>query len=408
MEPSGAGAMRVLQINTVCGTGSTGRIATDIHNCLVNNGHESYIAYGRGYPRKCNNAIKIGSQWDVYSHVALTRLLDKHGLGSAKATKSLIHHIDSLNPDIIHLHNIHGYYINYEILFEYIKERNRPVVWTLHDCWAFTGHCAHFDFIGCEKWKVQCNICPQTYRYPKSLLRDNSGDNYLRKRRSFTGVNELVLISPSKWLARLVTESFLGEYHIEVIHNGIDVTCFKPIESHFRVKRNLNNKFIILGVANRWEGRKGLRYFVELCEQLEEDEVIVLVGLDKKQLKNLPKKIIGMTRTDSLEELVGIYSAADVFVNPTLEDNFPTTNLEALACGTPVITFDTGGSSESIGQNCGYVVSKGDLEGLVTAIRRVKRHEKLYYRDSCVNHVRENFNKEQIFKKYLKIYENVL
>ncbi|AZR73927.1 glycosyl transferase [Anoxybacter fermentans] len=396
--------MKVLQINSVCGIGSTGRIATDIHNILIENGHESYIAYGRDEARGCDTSIRIGSKFDNYMHVVKTRLFDKHGFGSRKATAEFLNKVEKLNPDIIHLHNIHGYYINIELLFKYLKKANKPVVWTLHDCWAFTGHCAYFDYVGCDKWKTICYSCPQKKGYPSSILLDNSKNNYNKKKEIFTGVKNMTIVTPSNWLAGLVKQSFLEEYPVKVINNGIDLEVFKPTASNFRKKYNLENKFIILGVASVWEHRKGYKYFIELSKKIKKDEVIVMVGLTEKQKNKLPNNIIGITRTNNVRELVEIYSAADVFINPTLEDNFPTTNLEALACGTPVITFNTGGSKESVDENCGFVVQKGNIDELIYTIRKIKGQSKSSYSRQCVEKAKALYNKKDNFKKYLELY----
>ena len=394
--------MKVLQINSVCGIGSTGRIATDIHNILIEQGHESYIAYGRDLPKNCENAIRIGTKIDNYTHVAKTRLLDKHGFGSIQATKEFINRIKDIDPDIIHLHNIHGYYINVEILFNYLKEANKPVVWTLHDCWSFTGHCSHFDYIGCNKWKTGCFNCPQKQEYPKSILIDNSEQNFHRKSEAFTGVENLTIVTPSKWLAQLVNESFLNDYRIEIIHNGIDLEVFKPTKSSFRKKYNLQNKFIILGVASTWTNRKGLEEFVKLSHELDKDEVIVLVGVTNYQIKQLPKNIIGIRRTNSIEELAEIYTAADVFVNPTLEEVLGMTNIEALACGTPVVTFDTGGSPECIDNNTGIVVEKGNLKQLRKAIFNIK--ENSFNESTLIERSRKLYNNNERYQEYLDLY----
>lgn len=396
--------MKVLQINSVCGIGSTGRIATDIHNILIEQGHQSYIAYGRDLPKNCDNAIIIGNKIDNYTHVAKTRLLDKHGFGSKQATIEFIDKIKELDPDIIHLHNIHGYYINVEILFNYLKEASKPVVWTLHDCWSFTGHCAYFDYVGCDKWKIGCYSCPEKKAYPSSLIFDNSKNNYLNKKRIFTGVKNLTIVTPSQWLANLVQESFLNEYPVNVINNGIDLNTFRPNEGDFRKKFNLNGKFIILGVASVWDRRKGLKYFVELADKVSEDEVIVLVGLTEKQMNQIPENIIGITRTNNVEELVDIYSSADVFVNPTLEDNFPTTNLEALACGTAVITFDTGGSPESIDKITGIEIENRTSNQIYEVISKLRRSP--FRKNACVEKGKE-FDKSKKFMEYVKLYESV-
>lgn len=395
--------MKVLQINSVCGIGSTGRIATDIHNILLEQGHESYIAYGRGKPLYCDNTIRIGNKLDNYIHAAKTRLFDLHGFGSKKATKEFIKKVVEIDPDVIHLHNVHGYYLNIEILFNFLKEYNKPVVWTLHDCWSFTGHCSYFDYVGCERWKTGCYDCPQKKLYPSSIILDNSKSNYYKKKRLFTGLKNLTIITPSKWLLELVKQSFLNEYPVECIYNGIDLSIFKPSNniSNIRAKYGLEGKFVILGVANVWSRRKGLSYFFELAEKLKENIKIILVGLSDNQLKYIPNDIIGIKRTTNIRELADIYSCADVFINPTLEDNFPTTNIEALACGTPVITFNTGGSPESIDDKTGFVIEKGSIKELIDKIMIVKSG--YLSRNQC----RERailFDKYDKFNKYIKLY----
>ena len=392
--------MRVLQINSVCGIGSTGRIATDIHDILIGQGHESYIAYGRDLSRNCDTSIRIGNKIDNYLHVALTRVFDKTGFGSKKATLEFIKKIKVLDPDIIHLHNIHGYYINIELLFDYLKKANIPIVWTLHDCWSFTGHCAHFDFIKCSKWVTGCFDCPQKSSYPTSILADNSIKNYQIKKNIFTGVKNLTIVSPSKWLAELVKQSFLKEYPIEVINNGIDLNIFKPTLSKFRD----NNKFMILGVANIWNTKKGLEYFIELSKMISDEETIVLVGVSEKQKTKLPPNIIGITRTNNTHELAEIYSASDVFVNPTLEEVMGLTNIEALACGTPVITFKTGGSVECVDSQTGVVVEKGNLVKLRTEIINIKNGNKKYQKNNLVQWAKSKYDKQERCADYINHY----
>ncbi|MBP8994262.1 MAG: glycosyltransferase, partial [Bacteroidales bacterium] len=298
--------MKILQINTVCGIGSTGKIAADIHKMLIEQGHESIIAYGRGTAHNCDSTIKIGNNLDFYKHALKTRMLDKHGFGSKKATRKLIERVKNYNPDVIQLHGLTGYYINIEILFNFLKEYNKPIVWTLHACWAFTGHCSHFDYANCYKWETHCQKCPQKTSFPKSIFIDNSYNNFEKKKKLFTGLDKLTLVTPSEWLAKLVKRSFLKDYTVKVINNGIDLSVFKPSPSNFRKRYNLENKFIILGVANKWEKRKGFEYFIKLSKLIETDEAIVMVGLSKNQLKHLPKNIIGITRTNNIEELAEI------------------------------------------------------------------------------------------------------
>lgn len=395
----GESSMKVLQINSVCGTGSTGRIVVDLYKGLEEQGYQCIIAYGRGTAPEGIKTIKIGTNFDNYMHVAKTRVFDKHGFGSTKATKEFIKKVEELNPDVIHLHNIHGYYINIEILFDYLKRANKKVIWTLHDCWAFTGHCAYFDYVGCNKWKEGCKECPQKKEYPNSLLMDSSEWSFNKKKDIFTGVADLTIVTPSKWLAGLVKQSFLSEYKVEVINNGIDLDIFKPTKSDFRERHGLENKFIILGVANVWDRRKGLDYFVELSEKLNDNYKIILVGVTEKQKKKLPLNIMAINKTSNLQQLVEIYSTANVFVNPTLEDNFPTTNLEALACGTPVITFNTGGSIECINDYSGKVTKKKNINHILKSINKIKE---INISSNDVN----NYGKKLALKKYLLLYKN--
>ncbi|MBU9675092.1 glycosyltransferase [Planococcus sp. CP5-4] len=392
--------MKILQINSVCGVGSTGRIATDIHDILQEHGHESWIAYGRGEAKNCENTIKIGNKLDNYTHVAKTRLLDQHGFGSKKATLEFLEKVKKLDPDVIHLHNIHGYYINIELLFSYLKKAKKKVIWTLHDCWAFTGHCAYFDFRECNCWKIEGdNKCIQSRSYPSSWLLNNSKENFQRKKAAFSGIEDLTIVTPSNWLAELVKKSFLKNYTVNVVNNGIDLGVFKPTESNFKLKYKLENKFTLLGVASIWDERKGLEYFLKLSKMISTNEYIILIGLTEKQQKNLPLNIIGIDKTNNIEQLAEIYSAADVFVNPTLEDNFPTTNIEALACGTPVVTFNTGGSIESIDESCGKVVDKGDSVKLFKSIKEAKELKRTACRQRSLK-----YEKKTQYKKYLEIY----
>ncbi|CEO13769.1 glycosyltransferase [Paraclostridium sordellii] len=397
--------MKVLQINSVCGIGSTGRIATDLYKVLEEQNHECKIAYGRGTAPQNIDSIKIGSTIDNYFHVFKTRVFDKHGFGSVNATKKFIEEIKDYDPDIIHLHNIHGYYLNIEVLFKYLKEADKPVIWTLHDCWPFTGHCSYFEYVECEKWKSSCENCVQKKEYPTSKLLDGSKLNYAKKKELFTSVKNMTIVTPSKWLSKIVKESFLGKYPIEVINNGIDLDVFKPTDSNFRDKNNLNNKFIVLGVANIWVEKKGLKYLTELEKNLNDDYKFVIVGVDEKKKNELSKNIIAITRTNNVKELAEIYTAADVFVNPTLEDNFPTTNLEALACGTPVLTFETGGSVECVDEKCGAIVPKKELENLKQQIIKIKENN--FDSADCIKKSKK-YDKRKRYDDYIRIYRKQL
>ncbi len=399
--------MKVLQINSVCGIGSTGRIATDIHNKLREQGHESYIAYGRELPKNCDNAIRIGTKIDNYIHVAKTRIFDKHGLGSKRATIEFIKKVKELNPDIIHLHNIHGYYINVEILFDYLKEANKPVVWTLHDCWSFTGHCVYFSYIKCEKWKKGCSECPQRKEYPKSLLFDKSISNYSKKKLMFKKNNFLNIVSVSKWLNDAVSESFLNENNRFIITNGIDTDLFKPKRSDIYSRIGIQNKFIILGVASKWTNRKGFRRFISLANLLSSDEVIVLVGVNKNQQKNLPSNIICVEKTNSIEDLISYYSEADVFVNMSFEETFGLVTAEAISCGTPAVVFNSTANPELINPNVGIVVEDYSEESVYKAIISIKNKDNTNA-DICHQHVKEHYSRKTMLNKYISLYNNLI
>lgn len=399
--------MNVLIINSVYGIRSTGRIVKDLRNHIIKQKDECVIAYGRIFQSDEENVFRIGSNLSIIRHMALTAVLDRHGFGSERETKKLIESIESVKPDIIHLHNIHGYYLNIQELFEYIKNKEIPVVWTLHDCWSFTGHCAHFEYAQCDKWKTQCHHCPQKDQYPISLLADNSYNNYNSKKEIFTRVDNLMLVTPSVWLKDKVKESFLKEYPIRVINNGIDLEVFKTDINNFVEKSIPDEKFVILGVASPWTSRKGLEYFHQLSQFLDVDDVIILIGLSKKQIQNLPKGIIGIEATHDIEELASYYRRADVFMNPTLEDTFPTTNLEALACGTPVITFNSGGSGEAINENNGIVLKDKSVEALLDAKNQVKKLGKEFYRNRCSASAQQ-YAKQIAYAKYYELYKDVI
>lgn len=390
--------MKVLMINSVCGIKSTGRIATDLADMLTEKGHTVKIAYGREeVPEKYKEyAVRIGNEWDVRLHALEARLFDNAGFGSKKATLKFLEWVREFAPDIIHLHNLHGYYINVELLFKFLKEYKKPVIWTLHDCWAFTGHCAHFDLCKCYKWKTECHKCPQKKEYPASILLDNSRKNYRNKKKAFQGVDNMVIVTPSKWLSDLVKESFLQEYETKVINNGIDLTLFKPTEGEFREKHKLENKIIVLGVANAWGVRKGLVDFIELRKQLDRRYEIVLVGVSEEDKNILPNGVLGITRTNSVKELAEIYTAADIFLNLTYEDNYPTVNLEAQACGTPVITYRTGGSVESVPEE--QVANQGDLKNVVELIVKYEGKK---------TSVQSFYDKNVAFEEYIELYEEI-
>ncbi len=388
-------------INSVCGVKSTGRICTDLAKELEENGHEVKIAYGREkVPSEYQKyAVRIGNDLDVKIHGLQSRLFDMSGFGSKKATQKFIEWTKKYNPDVIHLHNIHGYYINIEILFQYLKKEFRgKIIWTLHDCWAFTGHTPYCDSINCRRWIKGCYNCPLLKEYPLSLI-DNSNENWKRKKKVFTNVPNMMIVTPSNWLSNLLKESFLADYPVKIINNGIDTSNFYPLKSDFKKKYNLLDKFVLLGVATSWDKNKGLPDYIKVAELLNESYQLVLVGLTKNQIQKIPKNILGIERTNSIQELVEIYSAADLFLNLSYCENFPTVNIEAISCGTPILTYKTGGSPEIVDKYGGIIIEQGNILQIVEAIKKIRKNG-----IKMLNINKEEYDKIKVTKQYLELY----
>lgn len=400
--------MRLLQVNSVCGSGSTGRIAEGIHRLATARGDDSRIAFGRGTSPDGVDSIRIGSSVSVGVHAALSRVTDRQGFYSSRATSRLLSEIDAFRPDIVHLHNIHGYYLNIAMLFPHLAEIQVPVVWTLHDCWPLTGHCAHFDFIGCDRWKTGCYACPQKLNYPQSLLMDRSKANWAAKRRLFAMPRSIVLVTPSDWMSALVADSHLRHRRSSVIRNGVDTSVFRPTPGDFRVRHGLQGSRMILGVAARWGQRKGLDDFITLAGLLQDpanglqEYSIALVGLSAAQRRKMPGNVVVIDSTADARELAQIYTAADVLFNPTREDNYPTINLEALSCGTPVVTYNTGGSPESVQHGVdGYVLSRATPEEFAAFLLRGGLSD---LRADC----RDDLSEGSTLASYLELYDELL
>lgn len=393
--------MIVVQINISSGIGSTGKICDSISTLLDKNHIENYILC----VNKLNNqnAISYMSNMEVKKNSIKSRLLGNYGFNSKKETRRLISFLERIKPDIIHLHNLHTHNCNLEMLFDYIKKNKIKIVWTFHDCWAFTGYCTHFDMISCEKWQSGCHKCPQKKKYSISV--DRSNFLFRKKKKVFQDV-DMMIVTPSKWLGYLVNNSFFKDYPSCVINNGINLNIFKPTKSDFRSKYNCNKKFIILGVSFNWGRSKGLDIFINLAKELTDEYQIILVGTQPAVDKILPKNIISIHKTENQEELAKIYTVADLFVNPTREDTYPTVNMEALACGTPIVTFETGGSPEILSEKTGIVVAKNDEEGLKKAIYKVKE-ERPFDRKECVKSA-EKYNQNLCWKSYFTLYQEII
>lgn len=393
----------LFQINITANWGSTGKIAEQIGLVAQEHGWESYIAYGSFCNPSRSKLIRIGCKASRYLHYAEQRIFDNEGQCSRLETMRLIKQIEKIKPDIVGLHNIHDHYLNYKMLFEYLNQTDIKVVWTFHDCWAITGHCMHFVTKNCERWKTGCYDCLMKGEYPKSIL-DRSECNWMLKKRLFARNKNLTIVGCSNWIAEFVRESFLKEKRIEVIHNGCDINVFHPR------RRSVNNKFRVIAVSNVWYPNKGEDDIYKLRKMLPEQEYeIMMVGLSAEQERKLPDGIKGIQRTQNVQELVHLYSDADVLINPTYEDTFPTVNIEALACGTPVITYRTGGSPEAVDENTGAVVEQGDFVALYKMIKEFKSVDfKQNHSKDCRHRAEQMYDKNKCFEQYIYLYESLL
>lgn len=395
--------MKIVQINSVCEIGSTGRIMQSISKVLENNGHECLNIYSRKEASKDLRSYKMNSKTDTYINALHARITDREGFGTKRPTMRLLKVLDDYKPDLIQIHNLHGYYMNIKLLFEYIAEKKIPVVWTMHDEWCYTGHCA-YTWRGtytedCTRWLTGCHDCPSKKEYPASFFLDNSSRNYSEKKRLFTAVDDMTMVTPSQWLFDRLKRSYLKEKDACVINNGINVNNFKPTESDFKKRYGIEDKFMVLGVSSIWVEKKGLADLIKLAQRLPEKFEVVIVG---KTEEKLPENIIHINHTDSVSELAEIYSAADVFVNPTLCDNFPTVNLEALACGTPVITYNTGGSPEAVDKSCGIVIEQHDIDALADILNNFDRYD---FKSENARKRAMNFTEEKAYNSYVDLYK---
>lgn len=397
--------MKILFINTTYKIGSTGRIVAELGNTIEAQGDEAFYAYGLGEHN--NDEVhfhKMGDKLYRKCNILLTRLFGNHGYYNYIATYKLVNWIEKIHPDVIHLHNLHNHYLNVGILFAYIKKHNIPVIWTLHDNWSYTGWCANYENSGCERWKNGCHDCQCKNKYPFTWFFDRSKGNFYRKKRDFLGVDNLIVVTPSEWLAREVNYSFLNGYKMVVINNGIDINTFRPRKSDF--KRNHKIEKMLLAVAGNWSKYKGIEFLQYIAANLEKDWTLVIVGINRKQRSVFEgKQAVLIPRTNDVNKLAGIYSSADVFINPTLEDIFPNVNMEALACGTPVVTFATGGAKETVSKDTGCIVQKGDWKEMLRTATQIIKKEELYI--NCVARAQELYDKDKNYQKYLELYQGM-
>ncbi|CUH92839.1 glycosyltransferase [Herbinix luporum] len=397
--------MKILHINAVSGIRSTGRICFEIIEHINENGHEGYIAYSDGIKSR---GYKIGSKLDRKCHGLLSRISGKQGYFSLIQTYGLLKYIDDLEPDIIHLHNLHGNYINIKILLKYIANKDISTVITLHDCWFFTGKCFHFTVDKCYKWKEECNHCPRVHKDNPSWFFDRSKKMYHDKKYLLGQIKNLAIVGVSDWITEEAKQSFLKNAKIITrIYNWVDFDVFKPVNAKdLRRGMNLENKFIILGVASFWTKDKGLYEFLNLSKQLPKDMVIVLIGNLKENIEAY-KNIIHIRETHQVMTMVKFYSMADVLLNLSMEEACGRVTIEALACGTPVIAMNSTSNPEQIGGFCGYVVEKNDIKDLYNKIMQVYKNTKEYYSRHCISYAKETFNKNKCLDEYMRLYNRL-
>lgn len=403
--------MKVLRITTSANTGAISRTAEQLGELVMKEGWESYIAYSRPGNPSSSKLIRVGNWASIAIHLILTRLFDLCGYGSYFATRKLVKKLKVLSPDLIHIHNIHSYDINLRVLFDYLSKANIPVVWTQHDCWAYTGHCSYYTKAKCEKWKTCCYDCSQYRTPPKSLWYDGSRRNFQQKKSLFTSVKNMNLVAVSKWMQGELSQSFLSNYPITLIYNGIDTSIFRPLQEHaaeVREKYNLGAKKILIGVASTWEARKGLDDYVKLNELVRQNYTIVLVGVSDIIKMTLPDNIIGISRTESMNELALLYSASYISLNLSQEESFGKTTPEALACGTPCIVYNSTASPELVDEGTGMVVDAGSIDGVYDAIMKIDNWD----RETTINKCRERatslFSKDENYKKYIYLYKRLM
>ena len=399
---------KLLQINPVVRLNtSTGRIMKEIGEIAMAAGWESYIAYSGardGVPQHSSQLVPVGNKLDLAVHAVATRLFDAHGLVSRRATKQLIRRIKEIDPDIIHIHNVHGYWLNYPLLCQYLRESGKPVIWTVHDCWLYTGHCYYYSAARCDKWQTGCGHCPQKRAFPASWVFDRSARNWHDKQHAFGSLERLTIVPVSDWIRQEMAQSFLADKPFQVIHNGIDLDVFHPAE--LGAERPAGT--VILGVATLWHEEKGVRDFVELAGRLHEGERLVLVGrMSEEQRAAFPAGVEFIERTENVAKLAALYARATAFVNPTWQDNYPTVNLEAIACGTPVVTYRTGGSVEAVTAGTGFVVEQGDVQGLLDRVRELAAEDRKAVTERCRAHALQHFSKQERYQDYIRLYESL-
>ncbi len=402
---------KLLQIDSCLNMYSTGHITESIAKLALNRGWDCYIVHGSRYVRRpsCMKDIQSVSKFGEYIHFIESILFDNHGLASRRATRRVVEQIKQIKPDVIQLHCIHGYYLNYKILFEFLNSIKIPVIWTFHDCWAFTGHCAHFMSVGCYKWRDGgCFQCPLTGDYPKSIF-DFSKRNYKLKKSLFMNNKNIHIVTVSKWLESVTRESFFSGKDIFTIYNGIDTKVFRPLDDNsLKKEMALENKHVLVAAATSWSKYKGLFDYISLSSLFEDDVVFILIGLTDNQINSMPSNIVGLKRTSSALELAKYYSMADIVLNLSYQETFGLTTIEGMACGTPGIVYNTTASPELITSETGFIVEPGDINGVYHAITEILKKGKESYSNACRARVQMLYDKDKIFSDYVDFYESLI
>lgn len=398
-----------MQINAVYATGSTGYIVSDIHTLSLENEINSYVAYSTSPLSKneIDNGYQIGTTVGKKIHALMCRINGKQAYFSRIATQNLLKYIKTVNPDIVHLHNLHSNFINLNMLLKFLGKEKIKTIITLHDCWFYTGGCFHYTSVKCDKWLKECGRCPKKKTDTASLLFDCSKKILRDRRKYLCGIDDLTMVGVSEWISKEAKKSFLGCKNIMTIHNGIDTDYFKPTNSDFRLKNNISDdKFVILGIANKWLLPINKSLLSAMLDFLNDDMFFVMIGCTDEQQRILPEKIKALPFISNRDELRKIYSACDVFANCTWEESLSLVNVEAQACGTPVVTYSDTGVYETVDDSSGFKIENGNIEQFLQAIQTVKEKKKQYFSKECREFVVKEFNKETNYEKYIKLYRS--
>ena len=396
--------MRVLLIDVVCKYGSTGKIVYDVYNDVNARGDEAAICYGRGPKIKEKNIYKFGLNFETFLHAFLTRFTGYTGCFSYFSTRRLIRFIKKFKPDVVHIHELHAYFVNVKQLLNYLKKANIKVVHTLHCTFSYTGKCGHH--FECEKWKECCGKCPRLKEYVSTMFFDHTKKMFLDKKKAFTGFNNMTITCPSNWLANLAKQSFLGQYPIKVIPNGINTSVFSLKDTTaLKEKLTIKNEKVVLAVApNLMSPLKGGNWVLKLAEKMKSEPVkFIMVGVDNIDFEH-GENVMVFKRTNNQDELADFYSLADVFVICSERENFPTTCLEAQCCGAPILGFDVGGVKETSAFDGNRFVEYGDIDGLENVLKEMLA--KKIDKNSLSNHAVSIYSEKAMSNSYYEIYKN--